>query len=85
MVALAHRVAARGGRIVNHTYTHALNLAASLHLMAVAPAVSLCEVQANPNALGAALFPDAPRAAAGFIQVPTRPGLGVAPDPAALA
>jgi len=84
-LALARRVAARGGRIVNHTYTHALNLVASLHLMAVAPAVSLCEVQANPNALGAALFPDTPLAEAGYVRVPTRPGLGIAPDPAALA
>lgn len=84
-VRVAERIADLGGRIVNHTYTHALNLAASLHLMAVASAVSLCEVQANANPLGAALFPDAPRPAGGTIAVPQRPGLGVAPDPAALA
>jgi L-alanine-DL-glutamate epimerase-like enolase superfamily enzyme len=84
-IRIAERVAALGARVVNHTYTHALNLAASLHLMAVAPAVSLCEVQAIANPLGQALFPDAPRASGGFIAVPDRPGLGVAPDPAALA
>ncbi|MEX2650639.1 MAG: mandelate racemase/muconate lactonizing enzyme family protein [Alphaproteobacteria bacterium] len=81
---IAQTAAAAGVPCVNHTYTLDLNLAASLHFMAVAPLVSLVEVQGAANPLRDALFPAGPRARDGTIEVPTSPGLGVAPDDAAL-
>jgi L-alanine-DL-glutamate epimerase-like enolase superfamily enzyme len=76
---------AKGVPCVNHTYTLDLNMAASLHVLAVAPAISLFEVQARPNPLRDELFPDRPRVEDGHLRVPSAPGLGTAPDPAVLA
>jgi L-alanine-DL-glutamate epimerase-like enolase superfamily enzyme len=82
---LAAIAASAGTPVVNHTYSLDLNLAASLHLMAVAPLVSLVEVQVAENPLRTALFPKGPRARGGFIDVPDGPGLGVQIDTEALA
>ena len=80
------RVAAEAGaRCANHTYTLDLNLAASLHFMAAAPLISLCEVQGSANPLREKLFPAGPRARGATIAVPEGAGLGVRPDTRALA
>jgi len=81
---VAKAAAQAGARIINHTYTHDLNLAASLHLMAVAPAIDLCEVQVLANPLREALFPRRFWPRDGWLAVPQAPGLGTAPDPEAL-
>ncbi len=82
---IADIAAAAGVPCVNHTYTLDLNLAASLHFMAAAPLVSLCEVQGAPNPLRELLFPSGPRANGATIAVPDTAGLGVRPDSRALA
>ncbi|MGH6718094.1 MAG: mandelate racemase/muconate lactonizing enzyme family protein, partial [Alphaproteobacteria bacterium] len=82
---IAAVAAAAGTPCVNHTYTLDLNLAASLHFMAAAPLVSLCEVQGAPNPLRELLFPSGPRARGATITVPDEAGLGVRPDTRALA
>lgn len=78
---VAEAAAQAGARIVNHTYTLDCNLAASLHLMAVAPAVDLCEVQVLGNPVREALFPRRLWPEGGWLKVPTGPGLGVEPHP----
>jgi L-alanine-DL-glutamate epimerase-like enolase superfamily enzyme len=70
---------------VNHTYTLDINRAASLHVLAVAPSISLFEVQARANPLREELFPGRAVPVNGTLAVPESPGLGVAPDPRALA
>ena len=79
-VAQRHRVAC-----VNHTYTLDWNLAASLHLMAVLPTVDLFEYQVTPNEIRDVLVRERPMVSGGMVHVPQSPGLGVEPDPAALA
>lgn len=79
-VAARHDVAC-----VNHTYTLGWNTAASLHVMAVIPKVDLFEVQVLPNPLRDSLMRATPRAVGDRIRVPVGPGLGVEPDPEALA
>ena len=74
-----------GVACVNHTYSMAMNTAASLHVMAVIPRVDLFEMQVLPNALREALTPGWPAIVDGRVQVPQGPGLGVEPDPEALA
>jgi len=79
-------IAARHGvACVNHTYTLDWNAAASLHVMATIAQVDLFEVQIAPNALRDGLALQRPRIAGGRVWVPTAPGLGAEPDPAALA
>jgi L-alanine-DL-glutamate epimerase-like enolase superfamily enzyme len=79
-------IAARHGiPCVNHTYGYDLNLAASLHFMAVAPEVSLCETQATPNEIRDALIANRLTVRDGFVAVPDGPGLGVEVDETALA
>ncbi|MFN8224231.1 MAG: mandelate racemase/muconate lactonizing enzyme family protein [Gaiellales bacterium] len=70
--------------IVNHTYGHVLNAAASLHLMGAAAEVSLFEWQATPNEIRDALNHGQVQAVRGLIEVPSSPGLGVEVDEAAL-
>jgi L-rhamnonate dehydratase len=78
-------LAARSGiPCVNHTYGYGIALAASLHFLAAIECASLCEYQATPNEIRAALTPDAPRPVGGVLRVPEGPGLGVTVDDAAL-
>lgn len=73
-----------GVAVVNHTYSYLINAAASIHLMAAAPLVSLYECQAATNELREAIDQGQLRQEAGWIEVPTAPGLGVAVDEAVL-
>jgi L-alanine-DL-glutamate epimerase-like enolase superfamily enzyme len=66
--------------VVNHTYTYIVNSAASLHMMAAAPLVSLFECQAADNELRSGLDGQQLRPKDGWLEVPTEPGLGVHVD-----
>jgi L-rhamnonate dehydratase len=85
----AKRIAAVAERhglpCVNHTYSYALNAAASLHFVATIHDTDLFECQATPNEIRDALDSAAVRPKDGWLSVPAGPGLGVAIDEAAIA
>lgn len=76
-IRLARLAAEHGITIVNHTYSHILNAAASLQLMAAAQNVGLFEHAAGANEIRDALAGGQLQPVAGWIAVPTGPGLGV--------
>jgi L-alanine-DL-glutamate epimerase-like enolase superfamily enzyme len=82
---VADHAAAQGVACVNHTYSLDWNLAASLHFCAALDKTDLFEVQLGANELRDNLVSRRPRIADGVIHVPDGPGLGVEPDPDALA
>ena len=77
---LAVAAAEAGIRVVNHTYTHIANAAASIHLMAVAPQIGRYECQFARNTLRDALAQGQLTPVNGRLPVPTAPGLGVSVD-----
>jgi L-alanine-DL-glutamate epimerase-like enolase superfamily enzyme len=88
-ISIAKRVAdlahSRGVTYVNHTFTSHLALSASIQPYAGLEQHVICEYPVEPKALaweltGEHLLPDAE----GHIRVPEAPGLGLAPDLAAL-
>jgi L-alanine-DL-glutamate epimerase-like enolase superfamily enzyme len=79
-IKLARLAAEHGIAIVNHTYSHILNTAAALQLMAIAPKVGLFEHPAGQNEIRDALARGQLRPQAGWINVPSSPGLGVSVD-----
>lgn len=74
---IAEIAAAHGVSIVNHSYGHAINVAASLQLMAAAPEVSLFECQTSSNDIRDSLDGGRLRPKQGWICIPTDPGLGI--------
>ena len=84
----AMRVAALAERIgipcVNHTYSYLINAAASAHFAAAVHATSLFECQATPNEIRDALDQGQMKPKAGWVKVPTAPGLGIDVDEKAL-
>ena len=84
--AVADYAARRGVQFVNHTFTTSLALSASIQPYAGLETHPLCEFPAEPSPLAQAfsmtrLAPDLQ----GLIHLPEIPGVGVEPDPAALA
>ena len=77
---IAELAAAHGVGVVNPSYSHVINTAASLQLMAAAPMVSLFECQTAPNEIRDALDGGQLRPQRGWIGVPTGPGLGIEVD-----
>jgi L-alanine-DL-glutamate epimerase-like enolase superfamily enzyme len=88
-ITTAHQVADyaahRDVQFVNHTFTTALALSASIQPYAGLAGHDLCEFPFEPSALARELTRErlAPDSE-GRIHLPERPGLGVEPDPAAL-
>ena len=71
--------------IVNHNYVLDINLAASLHMMAAADLIDLCETPGNDNKIRDAITHNPPRPGPdGLIAVPMAPGLGIEIDEAAV-
>ena len=79
-IRIAEIAAAHGVAIVNHSYGHVINVAASLQLMAAAPEVSLFECQTSSNEIRDALDGGRLRPERGWISIPTGPGLGIEVD-----
>jgi L-alanine-DL-glutamate epimerase-like enolase superfamily enzyme len=77
---IAELGAAHGVAIVNHSYSHVINAAASLQLMAASPKVSLFECQTSPNEIRDALDGGQLRPERGWIGIPAGPGLGIEVD-----
>jgi len=82
---VADYAAAKGVQFVNHTFTTALALSASIQPYAGLEAHSLCEFPSEPSTLAnefsrTRLIPDAE----GLIHLPGSPGLGIEPDTQAL-
>ena len=85
----AMRIAALAERYgipcVNHTYSYALNAAASLHFVAAIHETDLFECQATPNEIRDTLDSAPVQPRDGWVKMPSGPGLGIAIDEAALA
>ena len=75
---------AAGVRLCPHWLGGGIGLIASFHLLAAVGGDGLVEVDANPNPLRELMAAPFPALAAGQMDVPQGPGLGVAPDLAAL-
>ena len=82
IAALAER---HGIPCVNHTYSYALNAAASLHFVAAIHETDLFECQATPNEIRDALDSAPLQPRDGWVKVPSGPGLGIAIDETVLA
>ena len=83
----ASRLARSAGLpVASHSFTTGLNVAVHLHLLAaVTGDGGLLEWPVQPLAVWAGLFPSAPMAVDGWVQVPDAPGWGVAPSAEVLA
>jgi len=79
------QIAACGVAYWPHYLGAAVGLVASAHLLRAAGGRGMLEVDANPNPLRSALGAPLTLDADGALPVPDVPGLGFAPDPAALA
>jgi D-galactarolactone cycloisomerase len=75
---------AAGVRLCPHWLGGGIGLIASFHLLAALGGDGLVEVDANPNPLRELMATPFPALADGQMDVPQGPGLGVAPDLAAL-
>jgi L-alanine-DL-glutamate epimerase-like enolase superfamily enzyme len=78
----------RGRLIVPHCWKSAIGIAASVHLAAACtccPYVEYLPAELSESALRTALVREELKVTDGVIRLPGRPGLGVAPDPEALA
>jgi L-alanine-DL-glutamate epimerase-like enolase superfamily enzyme len=76
-VQVAALAAEHGIPCVNHTYSYVLNAAASAQFAAAIERTDLFECQATPNEIRDALDQGQLRPEAGWVRVPTGPGLGV--------
>jgi L-alanine-DL-glutamate epimerase-like enolase superfamily enzyme len=84
MRAIVEHAAAHGVRFVPHSWTSAINTAASLHLLAAATNGVVLELKPDPSPLQAELV-DAPiEQVDGWVDVPDRPGLGLTVDESVL-
>lgn len=74
-----------GKALMPHLYGGAVAYAATLQLVAAAPAAALLEYDVRDNPLRDPLLLDPPTPLAGRVAIPDGPGLGVRLDPAAVA
>lgn len=82
---LAHAIVGSGRAYCPHFLAGGIGLLASLHLLAAVRGPGWLEMDVNPNPLRSLIVDSATRVHDGMIDVPTGPGLGVAPDLDALA
>jgi L-alanine-DL-glutamate epimerase-like enolase superfamily enzyme len=73
--------AARGVGVVPHSWTSAVNTAASLHVLAAASNGVLLELKPDPSPLQAELVDNPIEQRGGVVHVPDRPGLGIEVNP----
>lgn len=77
------QLAAQAGQFINaHTWSSAINTAASLHLTATAPTYIVMELKPLPNPMQHELVKQPIEQKDGWIEVPETPGLGVEVDEA---
>ncbi len=70
----------RGREVVNHSFTTDINLAASLHMLAVAPEAKWVEYCVEDSPLRRELVRNPPLQVDGMVRVPEGPGLGIELD-----
>lgn len=83
-IEIANYANSREVAVVNHTYGHLINAAASAHLLAAAQVISLYECQTAANEIRDALGQGQLQPRSGWLDLPTGPGLGVDIDEAVL-
>jgi D-galactarolactone cycloisomerase len=82
---VARRIRAGGRRFCPHYLGGGIGLLASGHLLAAVGGDGKLEVDANPNPLRTGACGSLAQVKGGIARLPDAPGLGVDPDPAALA
>jgi len=80
MLAAARAAAANGVRVVPHSWSSAINTAAALHVLAVAPSTHMFELKPDPSPMQHELVARPFALSDGVIVVPDGPGLGVDVD-----
>jgi len=66
--------------VMPHLYGGAVGFAATLQLAGAAPSVAAIEYDVRENPLRDPIWPDAPLALDGVVEIPSGPGLGMSPD-----
>jgi len=80
MLAAALEVGSRGVGVVPHSWSSAINTAAALHVLAVAPTTHVFELKPDPNPMQHELISSPFEMIGGTIAVPQGPGLGIDVD-----
>jgi L-alanine-DL-glutamate epimerase-like enolase superfamily enzyme len=80
MLAAALEVGARGVGVVPHSWSSAINTAAALHVLAVAPTTHVFELKPDPSPMQHELITSPFMMVGGTIAVPQAPGLGIDVD-----
>jgi L-alanine-DL-glutamate epimerase-like enolase superfamily enzyme len=84
MAAAAWAAGARGVGVIPHSWSSAINTAAALHVLAVAPTPHVFELKPDPSPMQHELVRTPFEQHDGVIVVPSTPGLGVEVDEAAV-
>jgi L-alanine-DL-glutamate epimerase-like enolase superfamily enzyme len=84
MLRAAHAVARHGVGVIPHSWSSAINTAAALHVLAVAPTTYVFELKPDPNPMQHELVAAPFEMRDGVVAVPSAPGLGVDVDEAAV-
>lgn len=82
---IGREVVAIGKRYCPHWLAGGIGLIGSAHVLAAVGGSGLLEIDANPNPLRTDLVPETVNIRDGLFRLPDGPGLGIAPDTAALA
>jgi L-alanine-DL-glutamate epimerase-like enolase superfamily enzyme len=85
MRAIVEHAASHGVRFVPHSWTTAINTAASLQLLAASKNGELLELKPDPSPLQADLVDAPTEQVGGWVVVPDGPGLGIEVDQSVLA
>lgn len=80
MLACARAAGAHGVKVVPHSWSSAINTAAALQVLAVAPEVHVFELKPDPSPMQHELVRAPIEMVDGVVHVPQRPGLGVDVD-----
>lgn len=81
---IGREVVAIGKRYCPHWLAGGIGLIGSAHVLAAVGGSGLLEIDANPNPLRTDLVPETVNIRDGLFRLPDGPGLGIAPDTAAL-
>lgn len=84
MLAAALAVAAHGVGVVPHSWSSAINTAAALHVLSVAPTTHVFELKPDPSPMQHELVTSPFEMVDGTIAVPQSPGLGIEVDESAV-
>ena len=77
MLAAATAAGEHGVGVIPHSWSSAINMAAALHVLAVAPTTHVFEIKPNPSPMHDELVQEPFKMVDGVVKVPNSPGLGI--------